>query len=93
MLAAVLLLVWVASFFVPAGAYKIDPETAGPVPGTYHELPVVLGRAGRRAVRRDAFDQRLKQLWIAPPNGLYGIENDRGFVERRRGGRSCTGRR
>ena len=45
-LAAVLLLVWVASFFVPAGAYEIDPETAGPVPGTYRELPVVLGREG-----------------------------------------------
>ena len=27
-----------------------------------------------------SFDQRLKQLWIAPPNGLYGVENDRGFV-------------
>ena len=38
-LAAVLLLVWVASFFVPAGAYQVDPETDGPVPGTYRELP------------------------------------------------------
>ncbi len=80
MLAAVLLLVWVASFFVPAGAYKIDPETAGPVPGTYHELPVLLGREGDELCVETAFDQRLKQLWIAPPNGLYGIENDRGFV-------------
>jgi uncharacterized ion transporter superfamily protein YfcC len=27
-----------------------------------------------------AFDKRLKQLWIAAPNGLYGVENSRGFV-------------
>ena len=27
-----------------------------------------------------SFDQRLKKLWIAAPNGLYGIESDRGFV-------------
>ena len=37
-LAAVLLLVWIASFFVPAGAYKKDADGA-PVPGTYHKLP------------------------------------------------------
>src|SRR3954470_16987177 len=38
-LAAVLLLVWIASFFVPAGRYKTDPQSGSPVPGTYHELP------------------------------------------------------
>jgi uncharacterized ion transporter superfamily protein YfcC len=38
-LAAVLLLVWIASFFVPAGAYQADPQTGAPVPGTYRELP------------------------------------------------------
>ena len=80
MLAAVLLLVWVASFFVPAGAYKIDPKTAGPVPGTYHELPSCSDAQGDELCVETAFDQRFKQLWIAPPNGLYGIENDRGFV-------------
>ena len=37
-LAAVLLLVWIASFFVPAGVYKKDADGA-PVPGTYHKLP------------------------------------------------------
>ena len=36
-LAAVLLLVWIAAFFVPAGAY--DTKDGGPVPGTYHRLP------------------------------------------------------
>jgi uncharacterized ion transporter superfamily protein YfcC len=35
---AVLLLVWVASFFVPAGVYKTDSSGA-PIPGTYYELP------------------------------------------------------
>src|SRR4051812_39076298 len=38
-LAAVLLLVWIASFFVPAGRYQLDPKTASPVPGTYKQLP------------------------------------------------------
>jgi uncharacterized ion transporter superfamily protein YfcC len=79
-LAAVLLLVWVASFFVPAGAYRIDAETAGPVPGSYHELPSCSNAKGDELCVETSFDQRLKQLWIAPPNGLYGIENDRGFV-------------
>ena len=79
-LAAVLLLVWIASFFVPAGAYDIDPEAGGPVPGSYHELPSCANAKGDELCVETAFDQRFKQLWIAPPNGLYGIENDRGFV-------------
>lgn len=79
-LAAVLLLVWLASFFVPAGAYDTDPATGGPKPGTYHELPACSSAKGDELCVETAFDQRLKQLWIAPPNGLYGIENDRGFV-------------
>src|SRR3954449_13251976 len=79
-LVAVLVLVWIASFFVPAGAYKIDPKTAGPVPGTYHELPSCSNAAGDELCVETSLDQRLKQLWIAPPNGLYGVENDRGFV-------------
>jgi hypothetical protein len=37
-LAAVLLLVWIASFFVPAGAYKKD-ASGSPTPGTYQKLP------------------------------------------------------
>jgi uncharacterized ion transporter superfamily protein YfcC len=34
----VLLLVWIAAFFVPAGVYKTDSSGA-PIPGTYHKLP------------------------------------------------------
>jgi uncharacterized ion transporter superfamily protein YfcC len=79
-LAAVLVLVWVASFFVPAGAYQTDPKTAGPKPGTYHELPSCSSAQGDALCVETSFDQRLKQLWIAPPNGLYGVENERGFV-------------
>ena len=79
-LAAVLLLVWVASFVVPAGAYRVDPKTDGPVPGSYAELPSCSDVSGDEQCVETAFDQRLKQLWIAAPNGLYGIENDRGFV-------------
>ncbi|WP_329483923.1 YfcC family protein [Kribbella sp. NBC_01484] len=37
-LAGVLLLVWFASFFVPAGHYQLDKDGA-PVPGTYQKLP------------------------------------------------------
>src|SRR3954453_12889391 len=79
-LVAVLALVWVASFFVPAGAYRNDPESGGPVPGSYRELPACSNASGDELCVETAFDQRLKQLFIATPNGLYGIENDRGFV-------------
>src|SRR4051794_19950274 len=34
----VLLLVWIASFFVPAGVYKKDADGA-PIPGSYYRLP------------------------------------------------------
>ena len=37
-LAIVLLGVWIASFLIPSGVYETDPDTGGPVPGTYREL-------------------------------------------------------
>jgi uncharacterized ion transporter superfamily protein YfcC len=109
-LAAVLLLVWIASFFVPAGAYETD--TAGsPKPGTYHKLPdcsapaatapaldvespTESGQAPADAAAAPgatvveagipctdtSFTFRFKQLWNAPPNGLYGVESSQGFV-------------
>jgi uncharacterized ion transporter superfamily protein YfcC len=109
-LAAVLLLVWIASFFVPAGTYKKDSSGA-PVPGTYHHLPscsatvattpdlnvesptesgeapadaaaapgATYDEAGLPCVDT-SFTFRFKQLWDSPPNGLYGVENDKGFV-------------
>jgi uncharacterized ion transporter superfamily protein YfcC len=111
-LAIVLLLVWVASFFVPAGRYNTNAATGSPVPGTYHELPscsaveagdvalVVPSPAESGVAPADAkaapgakitpspgencvdtaFTYRFKQLWNAPPNGLYGVEGGNGFV-------------
>jgi uncharacterized ion transporter superfamily protein YfcC len=112
-LVAVLLLVWIASFFVPAGAYQTDPGTGAPVPGTYHKLlscdapaatapaieadsptesgqspsdaesapgaTITAGEAGQPCVDT-SFSFRFKQLWDAPPNGLYGVESGKGFV-------------
>src|SRR5436190_16099352 len=109
-LAIVLALVWIASFFVPAGVYNTDPSTGSAVPGTYHKLPscsavaaggnalvVDSGAEGANAPAEGttlpgatpvpgqncvdtAFSYRFKQLWIAPPNGLYGVEASNGFV-------------
>jgi uncharacterized ion transporter superfamily protein YfcC len=79
-LAIVLLLVWIASFFVPPGAYQADPETGGPVPGTYAELPSCSEASEGALCAETSFTFRFKQLWTATPNGLYGIENERGFV-------------
>ncbi len=106
----VLVLVWVASFFVPAGKYQT--KDGSPVPGTYHELPSCSAvAAGGTALVVDSpgetgtapsdaqhapaakvvaepgvncvdtsFTYRFKQLWNAPPNGLYGVEAPNGFV-------------
>ena len=106
----VLLLVWVASFFVPAGKY--ETKDGSPIPGTYHELPscsavaaggtaLVVDSPGETGTAptdaQDAptakvapepgvncvdtsFTYRFKQLWNAPPNGLYGVEAPNGFV-------------
>jgi uncharacterized ion transporter superfamily protein YfcC len=79
-LAIVLLLVWIASFFVPAGKYATDAATGGPKPGTYHKLPnCSIAAAGATCVDT-SFSFRFKQLWDSTPNGLYGIENATGFV-------------
>ena len=107
-LAGVLVLVWTASFFVPAGKYKTSGGS--PVPGTYHKLPScsavaaggsslnVESAAESGTAPADAtsaptatpvpggncvdtsFTYRFKQLWNAPPTGLYGVEAANGFV-------------
>ncbi len=79
-LAAVLLIVWIASFFVPAGVYNTDPQTGGPIPGTYHRLPACSTVAEGTQCVNESFAFRIKQLWIAPPNGLYGVEGAQGLV-------------
>jgi uncharacterized ion transporter superfamily protein YfcC len=79
-LAIVLLLVWLASFFVPAGKYATDAATGSPQPGTYHKLPDCSAAAAGETCVDTSFAFRFKQLWDAPPNGLYGVENATGFV-------------
>src|SRR5256886_1091090 len=79
-LAIVLLVVWIASFFVPAGKYATNAATGGPQPGTYHKLPNCSVAAAGTTCVDTSFSFRFKQLWDAPPNGLYGVENATGFV-------------
>jgi uncharacterized ion transporter superfamily protein YfcC len=79
-LAAVLVLVWIASFFVPAGTYTTDPATGAATPGTYHHLANCdVAAAGAKCVDT-SFTFRFRQLWDSPPNGLYGVESATGFV-------------
>jgi uncharacterized ion transporter superfamily protein YfcC len=68
-LAIVLLVVWGLSFVIPSGVYTLDAKTGGPKPGTYHEIHI-----------DKSFTHQFAKLWNAPPNGLYGIENDKGNV-------------
>jgi uncharacterized ion transporter superfamily protein YfcC len=79
-LAALLLIVWVASFVIPSGAYELDAETGGPKPGSYRELPSCAdAKEGARCVDKGIGPQ-FTQLWTATPNGLYGVENKDGRV-------------
>jgi uncharacterized ion transporter superfamily protein YfcC len=63
---ALIVLMAIATWIIPAGAYKLDKEGA-PIPGTYH------GVAGD--------PQRiLTDSLTAPINGLYGIEDADGKI-------------
>ena len=73
-LALVLVVVWIAAFFIPSGQYDIDPETGGPVPGTYHELPTCSADVPQPCEDR-SLDYRFGLLWRSPPTGLYGVES------------------
>lgn len=61
-LAIVTLLVWVVAIVVPSGEYRRNAKEA-PIPHTYHHVPSGLH-----------FKQRLRELFLAPVNGLYGIK-------------------
>lgn len=66
----VLLGVWLLAFLIPAGSYEVDDDGA-PVPGTYEEIPAPLD-----------FGERVKDFFLAPINGLYGIQDsETGFVD------------
>jgi uncharacterized ion transporter superfamily protein YfcC len=63
---ALIVVMAVATWLIPAGAYDLDKEGA-PVPGTYHSV--------------DSHPARiLTDSLTAPVNGLYGIEDDKGNI-------------
>lgn len=57
----VLLGVWLLAMFIPAGVYDLDASGA-PIAGSYHVVDSPLDFAGR-----------VRDLLLAPINGLYGI--------------------
>jgi len=82
-LAIILIVVWIAAFFIPSGLYEVDEN--GPVPGTYQELPTCAAgdmpiQEGGECVDK-SFVNMFRIFWNATPNGLYGIEDaDSGYV-------------
>ncbi len=65
----VTLAVWLLAFIIPTGAYEMD-EDGRPVPGSYERTDTDLG-----------FWDRFMDLFMAPVNGLYGIESaETGFI-------------
>lgn len=66
----VTVMVWLLAFIIPTGAYRVSEETGGPVPGSYEAVDSGL-----------SFTDRLMQLFMAPVNGLYGVESsETGFI-------------
>jgi uncharacterized ion transporter superfamily protein YfcC len=62
--------VWVLAFVVPTGVYKINAETGRPIPGSY-------ARTGSGL----SFNGRLKDLFLSPVNGLFGVKSSKtGFI-------------
>jgi len=62
--------VWLVAFVVPTGAYRVDPETGRPIAGSYARVDVDL-----------SLTDRLYQLFLAPVNGLFGVESaETGFI-------------
>jgi uncharacterized ion transporter superfamily protein YfcC len=64
---ALIVLVAIATWVVPAGVYNVDAKTGEPIPGTYHEVA-----AQPAHILRDSL--------TAPLNGLYGIESATGNI-------------
>src|SRR4051812_5122340 len=63
---ALIVLMAIATWLIPAGAYQLD-KAGAPIPGTYHE---VAGHPQRILI----------DSLTAPINGLYGVENDKGNI-------------
>jgi uncharacterized ion transporter superfamily protein YfcC len=62
-LTLVLVLVWFAAFFIPAGQYQLD-ASGSPIAGSFKNIDPPLDFAGR-----------VWDLLLAPVNGLYGIQD------------------
>jgi len=62
-LLAVILLVWIATLFIPSGLYDFDEE-GRPLPGSFHEVDSTL-----------TFGERVWDLVLSPVNGLLGIQD------------------
>ncbi len=60
-LALLLVLVWIAAFFIPSGAYQHDAG-GSPIAGSFRFTPSPLDFSGR-----------VRELLLAPVNGMYGI--------------------
>jgi uncharacterized ion transporter superfamily protein YfcC len=68
-LVIVTFLVWLAAFIIPAGTYERD-EAGVPQPGSYTQVD-----------SPQAFDERVEDFFLAPVNGLYGLQDpETGFV-------------
>jgi uncharacterized ion transporter superfamily protein YfcC len=63
---ALIVLMAIATWLIPAGAYNLDKEGA-PIPGTYHTV-----KSNPQRILIDSL--------TAPINGLYGIENEEGNI-------------
>jgi uncharacterized ion transporter superfamily protein YfcC len=61
-----LIIVVIATWFIPAGKYEVDDEGA-PVPGTYHE------------VERNP-QKLISDTLLAPIEGMYGLQGEDGSV-------------
>lgn len=62
-MAAVGIGIWVLTFFLPSGSYRLD-ESGNPIPGSYTQVPSPLTTG-----------QRIVDLLASPFNGVYGILN------------------
>lgn len=62
-LTCVLVLVWIASFFIPSGQYTHDPS-GSPIAGSFRYVESPLD-----------FKGRIEDLMLAPVNGMFGIQD------------------
>ena len=62
-LTLVLVLVWLLTFFIPSGQYQLD-ASGSPIPGSFMTIHPPLDFVGR-----------VRELLLAPVNGLYGIQD------------------